>query len=64
MLEKQHQQQTLPNHAHFETSFQKIKKGTSHYISIAYWPHKTHSLFYTQTGTTTAVFDMSYALHD
>ena len=46
-----------------ETSLQKIKKGTSHYISIADWPHKSHSFFYTQAGTATTMFDMSDTLH-
>ena len=65
-LEKQHYQQTLPNKAYFgrmETSFQKIKKGTSYYISIADWPHKSHSLFYTQEGTASTMFDMPDTLH-
>ena len=46
-----------------ENSLQKIKKGTSHDISIADWPHKSHSFFYTQAETTTAVFDMPDTLH-
>ena len=47
-------QKTLPNKAHFrriETSLQKIKEGTNHYISIVDWPHKSLSFFYTQAGT-------------
>ena len=31
-----------------ETSFSKIKNGTSHYIQTAYRPYKTHSLFHVQ----------------
>ena len=45
-----------------ETSLQKIKKGTSHYISIADWPHESHSFFYTQAGTATTMFDMPYTI--
>ena len=46
-----------------ETSLQKIKKGTSHYISIADWPHKSHSVFYNQAGTATTMFDMPDTLY-
>ena len=46
-----------------ETSFQKIKKRTYHYIPIAHWSYKAYSVFYTETGTRTTVFDMSNTLH-
>ena len=46
-----------------ETSFEKIKKRTNCYILIADWPYKAYSLFHTETGTTTTVFDLSDNLH-
>ena len=46
-----------------ETNHRKIKKGTSHYVSIADWPHKSHAFFYTQAGTATTMFDMPDILH-
>ena len=46
-----------------ENSFQKIQKGTSHYILIVHWSHKIYPLFYTQTKGMTTVFSMSNILN-
>ena len=38
-----------------EDNFQKVQKGTRHYIPIMHWSYKTYTLHYTQTRRTTTV---------
>ena len=49
--------QIKPTLERMETSLQKIKEGTSYYISIVDWPQKFHSFFYTQARTATTMFE-------
>ena len=54
--------QINPTLGEWRPAFRKSKKGTSHYISIVDWPHKSHS-YKTQAGTATTMFDMPDTLH-
>ena len=45
-----------------KNSFQKIKKGTSHYIQIMHWSHNIYPLLYTQTEGTTTIYDKQSTL--
>ena len=46
-----------------ETSFQKVQKGTNHYILIVHSSHKIYALLYVERRGITIVYSTSNTLH-